>query len=211
MNASSIPVTRRHAGITLIETALVLVVIGLLLGAVLQGRSLVRGMQTKDVIAMAKDLSSAAHAFRDRYHYLPGDWPLKANEIPNVDAGGNGNGIIDLPAPSGSNPSPVSETISAPLHLLHAGFIRGDGRLNSRFGTVRIVGNSAAAGSVIAAGDSPIPATIRNLIEFDNLPCDILSEVDLKLDDGRISSGNSRASAGFCVNEDIVAAFATPL
>jgi type II secretory pathway pseudopilin PulG len=211
MNASIIPATRRQAGITLIETALVLIVIGLLLGAVLQGRSLVRSMQAKDVIAMAKDLSSAAHAFRDRYHYLPGDWPLKADEIPNVSAGGNGNGLIDLPAPSGSNPSPISETTSAPLHLLHAGFIRGDGQLNSRFGKVCIVGNSAAAGSVTAAGDNPIPATIRNLIEFDNLPCDILSEVDLKLDDGRISSGNSRASMGVCINEDIVAAFATPL
>lgn len=203
--------TRRQAGITIIETALVLVVIGLLLGAVLQGRSLIRSMQAKDVLAMAKDLSSAAHAFRDRYHYLPGDWPYRANEIPNVSAGGNGNGIIDIPAPSGGNPSPVAESVSAPLHLLHAGFIRGDGKLNSRFGTVRIVGNSATAGSVTAAGDNPIPATIRNLIEFDNLPCDILSEADLKLDDGRITSGNSRASVGFCLNEDVVGAFATPL
>lgn len=196
-------VQTRQKGFTLVEIAIVLVIIGLLLGGVLQGQSLLRSMRVKDLVATAKDLTIASQQFKDRYRYLPGDWPFVANQIPNVLTGGNGNGIINSAA----------ESNNVPVHLFNAGFIRST-QLQSYYGTVRVLGNTAAAGSVVAGGSNPIPATVLNIIEFVNLPCDVAVEVDLKLDDGDITTGTSRASittAACSVANTIVPGFATPL
>lgn len=201
--------TPRHSvrapqkGFTLVEMAIVLVIIGLLLGGVLQGQSLIRSMRVKDIVATAKDLSIASQQFKDRYRYLPGDWSYTPNEIPNVTVGGNGSGIINT----------VTESNNVPVHLFNAGFIRST-QLQSHYGTVRVLGNIAAAGSVVAGGSNPIPATVLNIIEFANLPCDVAVEVDLKLDDGDITRGTSRASitaAACAVANTVAPGFATPL
>ncbi len=193
----------RQKGFTLVEIAIVLVIIGLLLGGVLQGQSLIRSMRVKDIVATAKDLTIASQQFKDRYRYLPGDWRYTANEIPNVTVGGDGTGIINT----------NTESNNVPVHLFNAGFIRST-QLQSYYGTVRVLGNTAAAGSVVAAGANPVPAAVLNLIEFANLPCDVAIEVDLKLDDGDITTGTSRASittAACGVANTIVPGFATPL
>lgn len=195
----------RQAGFTLIEIAIVLVIIGLLLGGVLQGQSMIRGMQVKDAILIAKDLTTASQYFKERYHYLPGDWVFTANEIPGTVAGGNGNGIINGAA----------EIANVPNHLFNSGYIKGGaGQITSRFGIVRVVGNTAAAGSVVAGGANAIPATVRNVIEFTNLPCSVAMEFDLKVDDGVLSTGTARASVANCTQNganDPVPAFAVPL
>jgi prepilin-type N-terminal cleavage/methylation domain-containing protein len=189
-------------GFTLVEITIVLVIIGLLIGGILQGQTLIRSMRVKDIVVTAKDLSTASQYFKDRYHYLPGDWVFTANEIPNVVGGGNGNGIINTAA----------ESTNVPNHLFNAGFIRVSAvQMQTPYGTVRVLGNTVGAGSVVAAGANPIPATILNIIEFANLPCDVVQEVDLKLDDGNIVRGNSRASVAACVGDTIVPGFATPL
>lgn len=188
-------------GFTLVEIAVVLVIIGLLLGGVLQGQSLLRAMRVKDIVATAKDLSIASQQFKDRYRYLPGDWKYTANEIPNVTVGGDGSGIINT----------TTESNNVPVHLFNAGFIRS-AQLQSVYGTVRVLGNTA--GSVVASGSNPIPAAILNVIEFANLPCDVAVEVDLKLDDGDITKGTSRASitsAACAIENTVVPGFATPL
>lgn len=33
---------------------------------------------------VVKDLQTSSQFFKERYHYLPGDWPPAPNEIPNV-------------------------------------------------------------------------------------------------------------------------------
>tara|TARA_R110001599_G_scaffold64023_3_gene178577 strand:+ start:152805 stop:153416 length:612 start_codon:yes stop_codon:yes gene_type:complete len=190
-------------GFTLVEMAIVLVIIGLLLGGVLQGQSLIRSMRVKDLVATAKDLTIASQQFKDRYRYLPGDWRYTANEIPNVTIGGDGSGIINT----------AIESNNVPVHLFNAGFIRST-QLRSYYGTVRVLGNTISAGSLVAAGSNPIPVTVLNIIEFADLPCDVATEVDLKLDDGDISKGSSRGSitpAACSIADTIVPGFATPL
>lgn len=210
----SLPIgkTKRHGkqyGFTVVEIAIVMVIIGILLAGILKGSSLVRSMYVKDVLAIAKDLSTASRYFKERYHYLPGDWPFTADEIPAVVAGGNGNGQIDTAA----------EIALIPNHLFNAGFIKGGtGQIITRYGAVRVVANSPAAGvgSATASGVNPVPATTLNLIEFDNLPCDVALEIDLKMDDGDISTGYARASVASCTSDDThlndpVPSFAVPL
>lgn len=177
--------TGRHAlGFTLVEVSIVLVIIGLILGGILQGQSLIRSMQVKDVMSIIKDLQTSSQYFKERYHYFPGDWPFTANEIPNVGAGagGNGNGLIVGP-----------EVALVPNHLVNAGYIRGDTlQIRTQYGNVRVI--SRAASNVVT-----LPSPIQNVIELANLPCEIAVELDLKMDNGVIGTGNAQSSVANCV------------
>lgn len=64
---------RNQKGFTLIELAIVLVVIGLILGAVLKGQDLINNAKAKRALTDAQGLSAMAHLFLDRYGRLPGD------------------------------------------------------------------------------------------------------------------------------------------
>lgn len=191
-------------GFTLVEMAVVLLVAGLLLVGVLSGQALLTSMRVKDLVATAGELSEAAARFRERFHFLPGDFPLSAapnQEITGLTGicatGGNGDG--EIRAAQASGPLTLTESACAPVHLYRAGFVRkASVELRSPYGAVRIVGNSVAAGSTVASGPNPVPATVRNLIELDLLPCDVALEVDLKLDDGNLATGKVRASVATC-------------
>lgn len=173
---------RRQQGFSLVEMAIVLVIIGLLLGGILQGQSLIREMKVKDVMTIIKDLQTSSQYFKERYHYLPGDWVFTAGVIPGVVTGGNGNGLIDTAA----------EAALVPNHLFNAGYIRGGaGPIQTQYGAVTVI--SRATSSVPG-----LPASIQNVIQFANLPCDIAMEIDLKIDDGSLATGNAMASVAAC-------------
>lgn len=172
-------------GFSLPELAIVLVIIGLLLGGILQGQSLIRGMYVKDAMGIAKDLSASTRYFLERYNYLPGDMPLASNDILQATVACNGNGDGSISA---------AESACVPQHLSLAGYIKGGtGGITSHFGAVRVIALSAS--NVVW---SPPTATIINVIEFANLPCDVAMELDLKMDDGNIGTGNAQGSSATC-------------
>ena len=55
------------------EIAIVLVVVGLLLGAVLKGRELVEQTKIKNTVNKINDVRAAIYVYDDRYNALPGD------------------------------------------------------------------------------------------------------------------------------------------
>ena len=63
----------RQSGFTLVEIAIVLVIIGLLLGGVLKGQELINSAKIKNLINDLNGLSTAVYAYQDRYRALPGD------------------------------------------------------------------------------------------------------------------------------------------
>ena len=63
----------QKAGFSLVELSIVLVIIGLLVGGVLAGRSLIRASELRSVNAQYQSYVAAVHAFRDKYFALPGD------------------------------------------------------------------------------------------------------------------------------------------
>ena len=70
----------RQSGFSLIELAIVIVIIGLLVGGVLVGKSLIRNADLQTIITDAAQYKSAAKTFRDKYMALPGDF----NEAINI-------------------------------------------------------------------------------------------------------------------------------
>src|SRR6185436_13495553 len=83
-------------GFTLVEIAIVLVIIGLLLGGILKGQEMITQAKTKNVIADFSGISTAYHSYQDRYRATPGDdngaaarWAVAPAAV-----SGNGNGTI---------------------------------------------------------------------------------------------------------------------
>src|ERR1700687_5960308 len=79
---------RRQSGFTLIEIAIVLVIIGLLLGGVLKGQELITAARVRNIAAQLDGVKIAYLGFQDRFRSLPGDYA-------NTQAGAN------IPGPTG--------------------------------------------------------------------------------------------------------------
>jgi len=65
-------------GFTLIELAIVLVILGLLVGGVLVGQDLIRAASLQKSITKLSDTESAVNTFRVRFNALPGDFATPA-------------------------------------------------------------------------------------------------------------------------------------
>jgi prepilin-type N-terminal cleavage/methylation domain-containing protein len=110
-------------GFTLIEIAIVLVIIGLLLGGVLKGEELIRAARVRNIISEEQGIKAAFYGFQDRFRALPGDY---ASASTNMNCGattcvdGDGNGRIEAP-----NGASLHEEIMLWTHLTAAGFING--------------------------------------------------------------------------------------
>ena len=86
---------KNQKGFTLVEIAIVLVIIGLLVGGVLKGQAMIQNAKVKRVAKTADEFRAAVMTFYDKYGVYPGD-----ENLPNIppgggDAAGNANGQID--------------------------------------------------------------------------------------------------------------------
>lgn len=64
---------RNQSGFTLIEIAIVLVIIGLLLSGVLKGQELINSAKVKNIAADFKNIPVFIYGYQDKFRALPGD------------------------------------------------------------------------------------------------------------------------------------------
>lgn len=64
---------KNQSGFTLVEIAIVLVIIGLLLGGVLKGQELINSAKAKSVVNDFRNTATMIAAYQDRFRFLPGD------------------------------------------------------------------------------------------------------------------------------------------
>jgi len=163
-------------GFTLIEIAIVLVIIGLLIGGVLKGQSMIQNAKVKRLVNDIQGMQAAVLAFQDRYQMLPGD--ENSGTIPTATDStvGNRDGLIT-----------AAENAIEDLRL--AGLISGTGIVppsNAYNGTINI-------DNIVVNGSG----TTFNKIIVTNIPGEICQEIDTKYDDGLNNSGTIRGSAAY--------------
>ena len=112
----------RQAGFSLIELAVVLIIMGLLLAGVLKGGDLIESARQKRVVTQLNEYRMATSAFIDKYDALPGDFNKATTSIKQTLRNGNGNGIID-----GAGLASGSEALAFWSHRASAGFIGSPG------------------------------------------------------------------------------------
>ena len=186
---------RRQTGFTLIEIAIVLVIIGLLLGGVLKGQELITSARVRNLISQQDGIKAAYFGFLDRFRSLPGDYSLASTNIANVAVGANGNGNGQIESALGGGT--IDEHVAVWDHLSHAGFINGSYTYaalpetpatvpaNPYVRYIQLIYDNA-----YGLGAGPPAVALRHNIKTGNqIPSEILSEIDRKIDDGNPVGG----------------------
>jgi prepilin-type N-terminal cleavage/methylation domain-containing protein len=189
----------RQGGFTLIEIAIVLVIIGLLLGGVLKGQELINTARVRALNNNVDGITAAWFGFQDRYRAFPGDYGQAIVNLPDIPAvniqDGDGNGLVGL---TGTVDSPA-ERANVWLHLQAAGYITGafDGvttaipadKYNCAISTCP--DNGFGQGMLVSRGalQQSSSSQAHELLSGQSIPSEVLAELDRKIDDGTPSAG----------------------
>ena len=209
----------KQQGFTLVEIAIVLVIIGLLLGGILKGQEMITQAKIKNVIADMSGVSAAMYGYQDRYKALPGDdrnagtrWTSGTGT-----ASGNGDGVVtgaytvNVTA-AATTPAVANEAGFFWHHLRLAGFISGTGReqpFNAVSGLmgVQTGDGTAATAGVLSDNVAPTATLFSSLMLCSaNLPDKIAISVDSQTDDGIGTTGTVRGLLQASPNPAIPAA-----
>jgi prepilin-type N-terminal cleavage/methylation domain-containing protein len=204
----------RQAGFTLVEIAIVLVIIGLLLGGVLKGQELINSAKVKNFATDFRNIPLFIYGYQDKYKALPGDHHTVTTAIgasatlatlpinsgnPGVactnPSGGltcTGNGVID--GVWTSTAATTDETQLFWQHVRLAGLAAGptvttaDLRpTNADGGFIGIESGSAATGGAYISGMTP-----TYLLCSTGILGKYAKQLDTTMDDGNTATGSMR-------------------
>jgi prepilin-type N-terminal cleavage/methylation domain-containing protein len=215
----------KRQAFSLVELSIVLVILGLLVGGVLSGQSLIRAAQLRGVATEYQRYMTATQSFRDKYFALPGDmtnatsfWTSLGGNGANATCqntatngaatcNGDGNGIISI-----TNSNGVAESYRYWQHLANAGLIEGNynGKLGVTLGLNFPVSKIASATFIVMPGGGYYAGDTfgfagdwgNNMYNFTNavigtpLKPEEAWNIDTKLDDGRPGGGAIYAGKG---------------
>ncbi len=170
-------------GFTLIELAIVLVIIGIMLGGVLKGQQMIENAKMKAVADQAKSLAVAVYSFQDKYGQFPGDFNAATTQL-----AGTGCTVAN-----GNNNGQITEYFAAAEHLACAGYITG-----SYNGTDQNMTHKY--GGIVYIYYQTISGRTGNIIRFDALPWDVAAYFDRTLDDGVYNLGSIRADEDYTLS-----------
>ncbi|MGC2049757.1 MAG: prepilin-type N-terminal cleavage/methylation domain-containing protein [Gallionella sp.] len=181
---------RNQSGFTLIEIAIVLVIIGLLLGGVLKGQELINSAKVKNLANDFKNIPVYIYGYQDKFKALPGDDSSVVTHVSGVlattPAGAQGNGVID------GLWAPVAQTDESHLfwqHIRSAGF--GPGSTDQT--AADYLPTNAVGGriGITNAGQTPITNLRGTYIVCSNaIPGKFAKQLDTTLDNGDTTTGS---------------------
>jgi len=186
---------KQQSGFTLVEIAIVMVIIGLLLGGVLKGQEVITNARIKNINNDYNGISAAVYSYQDRYRALPGDdAAADAHVGGTLGPGTIGNGIIEGTFNDATCTNPVAAGDPEPClvweHLRSSGLVSGVAAsgiqpTNALGGLIGL-----ETGDGVAANDNSIS---KLFIGFAGITGDMAVILDEQNDDGNPNLGSIRA------------------
>ncbi len=194
----------KQSGFTLVEIAIVLVIIGLLLGGVLKGQELITSSKGKALANDQAGMQAAFTSYTDRYKALAGDDSTAATRFTIQKCGGaaclngSGNGALlgawNTFSAGVAVPAVAAEQLLAWQHLRAAGFLK-EGEA-SIFSSPR---HSASGRIGVQPGEiyggQNATATAQAFIGLENVATNVAQSLDSSVDDGFVNLGVYRGAA----------------
>jgi len=184
---------KTQTGFTLIELAIVLVIIGLLLGGVLKGQELINSAKVKNMANDFRNVPVYIYGYQDKFKALPGDDGAAENHVTSVDSG-DGDGKIE----GAWNSSTVTvESAKFWEHIRLAGLAPGSTVITGATSTSGFFPTNADGGRIGVTSELPIASLPGAYFMCSaGILGKYAKQLDLTLDDGTANGGSLRATTG---------------
>ena len=193
-------IKRQQSGFTLVEIAIVLVIIGLLLGGILKGQELINSAKAKSFAQDFRTIQTALYGYQDRFKAIPGDHASVASALTGPPpatvatanpAGSLGNGQINGAWDSTTD---TDESCLFWQHARMAGFLAGPTIVNCAAGQDYLQKN--ADGGRIGISSTPQITGMTGSFNIcsSGIVGKIAKQLDTQLDDGNTITGSFRVS-----------------
>ena len=193
---------KKASGFTLIELAIVLVIIGLLLGGVLKGQELINSAKVKNLITDFKNTQIYVYGYQDKFRAVPGDDHAADTHVGGVNAAtGTQNGIIEG---NWLTPANTAESCVFWQHVRLAGLAAGQSAVadiscaannvympkNAEGGIIGVQGVADFNTNVISAAGQTLSGSF--VVCSSQIRGSFAKQIDIALDDGNTATGSVR-------------------
>jgi len=176
-----------QSGFTLIEIAIVLVIIGLLLGGVLKGQELINSAKVKNLAGDFKNIPVYIYGYQDKFRALPGNDAAAITHV-TATANGDGDGLIEGGWPA------ATESLNFWQHVRLAQLAPGP----TDTAAADYIPKNAVGGNVgvTSAADSPI-TNLRGsyVVCSKSIAGKFAKQLDVTLDDSNTATGSLQVTA----------------
>jgi len=187
----------QQSGFTLVEIAIVLVIIGLLLGGVLKGQELINSAKVKNMANDFRNVPLFIYGYQDKYKRLPGDDSSATTRFGAAAKNGDGKGSIDG---AWDSVALTDESVFFWQHVRFANLAPG----STDFSVIANASlpTNAEGGKVGIQMTPPIKGmTGTYYVCSQSIPYKLAEQLDITLDDGNGATGTMRAQVGAATDD----------
>jgi len=193
-------------GFTLIEMAIVLIIIGLLLGGILKGQELISNAKAKALGNDFRSIPLLLYGYQDKFRALPGDDPgvrahlgaVSGLLAPTPETVGNGRieGLFN-------SISSADESLAFWQHIRLANFASGPIDFSTATAIATALPRNSVGGRLGVQSTVPITGMAGAFfVCSDAIPGKLAKQIDIALDDGATDTGAMRTmTAGYTGTE----------
>ena len=185
-----------QSGFTLVEIAIVLVIIGLLLGGVLKGQELINSAKVKSLANDFRSIPSFIYGYQDRFRSLPGDDRDPSRVGGTTASGGTvGNGVIEG---AWNSEKTTDESFLFWQHIRLANLAVGPTSFSGTGSVKDFVPMNSEGGRIGVQGTSPMTGWNGTFFACSGLITGrFAKQLDTTMDDGNAATGTLRVFSSF--------------